>query len=120
MKIIIAAPCAVVISSLVFAAVAGAAHEARSAVVHKPTATVSFTTEVEARGKYFKKREVLTVTLSSSTIDARWSKKVHATATGTFTATFGAIALNSCDQYTLRIVGSLKSRFTTSHAFVPC
>jgi hypothetical protein len=76
---------------------------------------------VEAKGKGFKKGEMLTVTLSSSTIEMTWTKKVRATMTGTFTADFGsATGLNSCDQYTLKVVGSLKSRFTTSHDFVPC
>jgi hypothetical protein len=92
-----------------------------SVVRHKPTATLTFSTEVTVRGKYFKKRERLTLTLTSSTIEKKWTKRVRATAKGTFTANFGsATGLNSCNQYTLKVVGSLKSRFTTSHDFVPC
>jgi len=45
---------------------------------------------------------------------------VTATPTGAFTLSFGHISLNSCDQYTLKVVGSLKSRYTTSHDLVPC
>jgi hypothetical protein len=92
-----------------------------SVVRHKPTAVVTFSTRVTAKGKDFKKGEMLTVTLSSSTIEMTWTKRVRATVKGTFTADFGsATGLNSCNQYTLKVVGSLKSRFTTSHAFVPC
>jgi hypothetical protein len=92
-----------------------------SVVPHKPTAELTFATGVEAKGKGFKKGEMLTVTLSSSTIEMTWTKKVRATVNGTFSADFGsATGLNSCDQYTLKVVGSLKSRFTTSHDFVPC
>jgi hypothetical protein len=88
--------------------------------VHKPTATITFAAEVTVKGKYFKKREKLTITLSSTTISQKWTKKATATKTGTFTASFGHIALSSCNQYTLKVVGSLKSRFTTSHDVVPC
>lgn len=89
--------------------------------VPKPSALIaSFTPDVVVKGTHFKKRERLTVTLSSTTIAKRWTKKVRATATGRFSADFGALPLSSCNQYTLKVVGSLKSRFTTSHAFVPC
>lgn len=88
--------------------------------VHKPTATISFAAEVAVKGKYFKPSEKVTISLSSATIAQHWTKKVTATKTGTFTASFGHIALSSCNQYTLKVVGSLKSRFTTSHDVVPC
>lgn len=91
-----------------------------SAVVHKPTATVDIAGTTIVKGKYFKKRERLTISLSSSTTSEHWTKKIRATVKGTFTVDFGAIGLNSCDQYTLKIVGSLKSRFSTSHALIPC
>jgi hypothetical protein len=117
-----------IVTVVVFAVVAlgaaaglAAAHPDTATIVHKPTATVMFTVDsVSVKGKYFQKRELLTVALSSTTIEKKWTKKVKATATGTFALNFGAIGLNSCNQYTLKIVGSLKSRFTTSHAFVPC
>ena len=89
-------------------------------VTHKPTAAVLFGAEVTVKGKYFKKAEKLTVTVTSSTIDGKWTKKATATKTGTFSVSFGHIALSSCNQYTLKVVGSLKSRFTTSHDVVPC
>jgi hypothetical protein len=91
------------------------------AKVPRPAALIeSFTPDVVVKGTHFKKREKLTVTLSSTTIEKKWTKKVKATATGRFSADFGALPLSSCDQYTLKVVGSLKSRFTTSHSFVPC
>lgn len=87
----------------------------------KPAALIeSFTPDVVVTGTHFKKREKLTITLSSTTIAKKWTKKVKATVKGRFSADFGALPLSSCDQYTLKVVGSLKSRFTTSHAFVPC
>lgn len=87
----------------------------------KPTALIaSFTPYVVVTGTHFKKREKLTITLSSTTIAKRWTKKVKANIKGRFSADFGALPLSSCNQYTLKVVGSLKSRFTTSHAFVPC
>jgi hypothetical protein len=88
--------------------------------VHKPTATISFGAEVAVKGRYFKPREKLTITLSSTTLAARWTRKATATKTGTFRVSFGQIALSSCNQYTLKVVGTLKSRFTTSHELVPC
>jgi hypothetical protein len=105
-------------SAALIAAGLALAHAAR--VTHKPTATLTFAAEVAVKGKYFKKREKLTITLSSTTISEKWTRKATATATGTFASSFGHISLNSCDQYTLKVVGSLKSRYTTSHDFVPC
>jgi hypothetical protein len=104
------------------AALAAGSVSARPAVtaVHKPTAAISFAAEVVVKGKYFKPREKVTVTLSSTTISMKWTRKATATKTGTFTSSFGHIALSSCNQYTLKVVGSLKSRFTTSHDVVPC
>lgn len=86
--------------------------------VHKPTAAITFGTNVVVKGKYFKKREAVTVTLKST--DHTWVRKAHATATGTFSVSFGSLSLNSCSEYTLTVVGSLKSRFSTSHSLVPC
>ena len=89
-------------------------------LTHKPTAAIAFGADVSVKGKYFKKRERVTVTLSTTTTGEKWTKKVTATPTGAFTLSFGHISLNSCDQYTLKVVGSLKSRYTTSHDLVPC
>ena len=89
-------------------------------ITHRPTATIAFGADVSVKGKYFKKRERVTVTLSTTTTSEKWTKKVTATPTGAFTLSFGHISLNSCDQYTLKVVGSLKSRYTTSHDLVPC
>lgn len=83
-----------------------------------PTADLTFATVVVAKGKHFKPGESLTVTIVSS--NETWTRTVHATTTGTFSADFGALAINACSEYTLKVVGSLQSRFTFSHALVPC
>lgn len=88
--------------------------------VHKPTATITFGAEVVVSGRYFKPHEKVTVTLSSETLSMKWTRKAKATKTGRFASSFGHIALSSCNQYTLKVVGSRKSRFTTSHDLVPC
>lgn len=90
------------------------------AVVHKPSVTLVFATELTAKGKYFKKGETVTLTIASATVEKKWTKKVKATSKGTFSASFGVTSLNSCDQYTLKAVGSLKSRYSESHDLVPC
>lgn len=116
---------AVSIPALVSAVLLGTAgvafaHPAAARVTHKPTATVAFGADVSVKGKYFKKREKLTITLSTTTTSEKWTKKATATATGAFAVSFGHISLNSCAQYTLKVVGSMKSRYTTSHDLVPC
>lgn len=96
------------------------AHPKLTRVTHKPAATIAFGADVSVKGKYFKKSEKVTVTLSTTTTSEKWTRKGKATAKGTFTVSFGHISLNSCDQYTLKVVGSMKSRYTTSHDLVPC
>ena len=96
------------------------AHPTAARVTHKPTATIAFGADVSVKGKYFKEREKVTVTLSTTTTGEKWTKKATATATGAFALSFGHISLNSCDQYTLKVVGSTKSRYTTSHDLAPC
>jgi hypothetical protein len=110
------------VAAAVVAAVTAGSVSARPGglAVHKPTAAISFGAEVAVKGKYFKPREKVTVTLTSATISGHWTRKATATKTGTFSASFGHIALSSCNQYTLKVVGSLKSKFTTSHDVVPC
>jgi hypothetical protein len=107
---------------LVVAAGLASAHPNAVAVVKppKPTASIAFATDVVVKGKNFKKREKLTISLSSTTTGDSWKKKVTATVKGTFSVSFGTISLNSCAQYTIKIVGSLKSRYTDSHDLVPC
>jgi hypothetical protein len=107
-------------SAALVAAGLAVAHPNATQVTHKPTATIAFGADVSVKGKYFKKREKVTVTLSTTTTSEKWTRKGTATATGGFTVSFGHISLNSCDQYTLKVVGSLKSRYTTSHDLVPC
>lgn len=120
MKVCIATALVALTASLVLGAGTASAVVHRPKVVHKPTATVDIAAATIVKGKYFKKHERITISLSSSTTEEHWTKKVVATVKGTFTADFGAIGLNSCDQYTLKIVGSLKSRFSMSHSLVPC
>ena len=107
---------------LVVAASLASARSNTAAVVKppKPTASLVFASDVVMKGKNFKKREKLTISLSSSTTGDSWKKKATATVKGTFSVSFGAISLNSCAQYTIKIVGSLKSRYTDSHDLVPC
>ena len=48
-------------------------------LTHKPTAAIAFGADVSVKGKYFKKRERVTVTLSTTTTGEKWTKKVTAT-----------------------------------------
>jgi hypothetical protein len=111
-----------VLASAVLMSTAGLALAQPTAarVTHKPTATIAFGADVSVKGKYFKKGEKVTVTLSTTTTSEKWTRKAKATATGAFTISFGHISLNSCAQYTLKVVGSTMSRYTTSHDLVPC
>ena len=86
--------------------------------VKKPTATVVFSPTVHVVGAHFKPNEKVTVTLVS--VDTTWTKKAMAKKTGAFTVQFGAIPLNACNEYTLKVVGSLKSRASESHPVEPC
>ena len=102
------------------AGVAFAQSRSAARVTHKPTATIAFGADVSVKGKYFKEREKVTVTSSTTRTGEKWTKKATATATRAFALSFGHISLNSCDQYTLKVVGSTKSRYTTSHDLAPC
>ena len=88
------------------------------AAVKKPTATVVFSPTVHVVGAHFKPNEKVMVTLVS--VDTTWTKKAVAKKTGAFTVQFGAIPLNACNEYTLKVVGSLKSRASESHPVEPC
>jgi hypothetical protein len=86
--------------------------------VKKPTATVVFNPTVHVVGAHFKPKEKVVVTLVS--VDTTWKKVAVAKKTGTFSVEFGAIGLNACNEYTLKVVGSLKSRASESHPVLPC
>ena len=88
------------------------------AAVKKPTAAVVFSPTVHVVGAHFKPNERVTITLAS--VDTKWTKKATAKKTGTFSVQFGAIPLNACSEYTLKVVGSLKSRASESHPVEPC
>ena len=89
-----------------------------AACTGKPTAALSFATVVEAKGTHFKPAEALTVSIVTPT--ETFTRHVKATGTGAFTADFGALSINDCSEYTLKVVGSLGSHFSFSHALVPC
>jgi hypothetical protein len=108
-----------IVAALAAAVVAvGAGSGAATVGVLKPTVTIAFTPVVTVKGKRFKKLESLTVKLKDP--DHTWTRKVRATKLGTFSVGFGALALNECSEYTLTVVGSLKSRYSLSHSLVPC
>lgn len=108
---------AVLSAILIFAMVGGAA-DAASAKVKKPSANVTFGTEVEIVGANFKPKEHVTATLSGAS--HTWTKKGVASVKGAFTIDLGHIGLNECNAFTLKVVGSLKSRVSVSHATEPC
>jgi hypothetical protein len=89
-----------------------------AACTGKPTAALTFATVVEAKGAHFKPGEALAVSIVTPT--ETFTRHVKATGTGTFSADFGALSINDCSEYTLKVVGSLQSRFSFSHALVPC
>lgn len=107
---------ALVSACLTLALVGGAA--AGTAKAKKPTANVTFGTEVNIVGSGFKPKEHVTATLSGAS--HTWTKKGVATAKGSFTLDLGHIGLNECNAFTLKVVGSLKSRVSVSHATEPC
>ena len=104
---------------LVIAALAGsvAVFSAGAAAKPKPTASADFATSVTVSGSHFKAKEKLTVLLIH---DMTYKRLVTATTKGTFTANFGHLPLNSCYAYTIKVTGKLGSKFTYSHAVVPC
>ena len=83
----------------------------------KPTAAVDFTPDVILVGKHFKAREPLTVTLVGF---KTYVRKIKATKIGSFRIVIGAIDLNDCNAYKLKVVGKLGSRFSVSHPTAPC
>ena len=88
-----------------------------AATCAKATATVDFGSAVVVKGSGFKPGEKLTVTLIA---DGTRTRIVSATAKGLLQVSFGALALSNCSAYTLKIMGSLGSKFSKSQAAVPC
>jgi hypothetical protein len=84
----------------------------------KPAADVVFAQSVRVVGTHFKPKEHVTVTLAGT--DQKWTRKAVAKKTGAFSVDFGAIPLNACNAYTVKVVGSLKSRASLSHPVEPC
>ena len=83
----------------------------------KPSAAVQFLPAVVVVGKHFKARERVKVSILGST---NYVRSVRSTALGTFRVNFGAIALNDCSEFTLKVVGALGSRFALTHPAKPC
>jgi len=102
---------AALLISVIGAAVAGSATK-------KPSATIVFAQTVRVVGAHFKPSEKVTVTLAAT--DQKWTRKATAKKTGAFSVDFGAIPLNACNAYTLKVVGSLKSRASLSNPVQPC
>jgi hypothetical protein len=82
-----------------------------------PKADVDFGATVVVTGTHFRAGEKLTVTLVA---DGTRTRTVRASTTGSFQASFGALPLSNCSAYTLRVTGSLGSRFTKVQAALPC
>jgi hypothetical protein len=105
------AACALVLSTVTAAG-------ARTHVLKpKPTGSVVFTPDVVLVGKHYKSRERLTVTLVGF---KTYVRKIRATKLGSFRIVIGAIDLNDCNAYKLKVVGALGSRFSLSHPTAPC
>jgi hypothetical protein len=96
--------------------VAVGAHAGAGRVV-KPSAEVVFAQGVTIVGKHFKRREHVKVTLVGF---KTYTRSIRATVTGTFKVDLGAISLNDCNAYTLKVVGLLGSRFSLEHPTAPC
>lgn len=107
-----------VVALAVAASALAAGTVAGSAAAKKPHASVSFGQGVQIVGASFKPHERLAVTLVGG--DHTWARKVTAKASGAFTIDLGLIGLNECNAYTLKIVGSLKSRVSVTHPTEPC
>ena len=105
--------------ALIFSTVTAAGAESHPALKPKPkpTAAVDFTPDVILVGKHFKSREPLTVTLVGF---KTYVRKIRATKLGSFRIVIGAIDLNDCNAYKLKVVGKLGSRFSDSHPTAPC
>jgi hypothetical protein len=108
--------------AIVAACVLGVAVEPRLGATRlaptlKPTATIDFGTTVSVKGKGFKPNEAVTVTLVA---DQKLTRRAHASATGKFVVSFGNLTLNSCNAYTLKVVGTRGSRFSDVHPQAPC
>jgi len=89
----------------------------KTAACRKPSANVVFRQGVIVVGTHFKPGERLTVTLIGA---QTWTQRTRANASGSFQVDLGSIALNACNAYTLKVVGTLGSRFTFLHAVQPC
>jgi hypothetical protein len=107
------AACALVLSTVT---AAGAQTHAQR-VTPKPTGAVLFTPDVVLVGKHYKSLERLTVTLVGF---KTYVRKIRATKLGSFRIVIGAIDLNDCNAYKLKVVGALGSRFSLSHPTAPC
>jgi hypothetical protein len=108
---------AMVAGLLAFAGAASGAGTAAQGAQIRPSAAVVFAQTVAIVGKHFKPRERLTVTLVGF---QTYTRHVRATTLGKFRIDLGAIPLNDCNAYKLKVVGTLGSRFSLAHPTAPC
>jgi hypothetical protein len=105
------------IGAVLLVASTAAAGGAQRTVRAKPSAAVRFLPAVVIVGKHFKARERVTAKLVASTTYVR---RVRSNALGSFRIELGAIALNDCNAFTLKVIGTLGSRFSLTHPAKPC
>lgn len=84
----------------------------------KPSASLVISHTVHVVGHSFEPSERITATLTAN--GQTWTRRARATASGSFSVDYSSIPLNSCDEYTLKVVGSSGSRFSSEHPQVPC
>ena len=113
LAVIALAACALVLSTVT---AAGAQTHAQR-VTPTPTSTRSPRAPPVGVGKHYKSLERLTVTLVGF---KTYVRKIRATKLGSFRIVIGAIDLNDCNAYKLKVVGALGSRFSLSHPTAPC
>ena len=110
-RLVVSTVAAALLICVIGAAAAGSATK-------KPSITVVFAQTVHVVGAHFKASEKVTVTFAGA--DKTWTRKATAKKTGAFTIDFGAIPVNACNAYTVKVVGSLKSRASLSNPVEPC
>ena len=86
-------------------------------VLSTVTAAGAQTHAQRVKPKHYKSLERLTVTLVGF---KTYVRKIRATKLGSFRIVIGAIDLNDCNAYKLKVVGALGSRFSLSHPTAPC
>ena len=84
----------------------------------RPKVTVDFAQGAVVKGMNFKPRERVNIKVTSA--DETLTGTATANAAGSFTADLGASPLSNCSAYTIQVVGSQGSKFSSHHAAIPC